>query len=96
MKEILVSQKKMLERLGQTTSKASDVTLAQNFDTHLQKIMKWIAIQQNIECLYVNYNAILEDVLPCVYEIKKFLQRQINIEEMVSVVDKSLYRNRSM
>lgn len=95
LQEILLSQKKMLDRSGQRTHTLKDEVLAQKFKIHLQKITKWIATQKNIECLYVSYNAILEDPLSYIYDIQIFLQRAIDIKGMASVVDLSLYRNRS-
>ena len=94
LQEILLSQKKMLDRSGQRTHTLKDEVLAQKFETHLQKITKWITTQKNIECLYVSYNAILEDPLPYIHDIQTFLQRPIDVEGMASVVDSSLYRNR--
>jgi hypothetical protein len=95
MQEILTSQKKMLDRLGQQNDTVSDSALAQKFETHLQKITKWITTQKNMDCLSVNYNKILEDPATGASEIQHFLQQPLNIENMVSAVDPSLYRNRA-
>lgn len=94
MQEILASQKKMLDRVGQPTNTVSDDVLAQKFETHLQKVQEWIKAQKNIECFYVSYNDIMKDPLPRAHEIQQFLQQPLNVEDMVSVVDPALYRNR--
>ena len=61
---------------------------------HLQKIAKWIANQKNIECLYVDYNAILIDPFPAIEELQRFLQKVLDAKKIISAVDISLYRNR--
>jgi hypothetical protein len=95
MQEILASQKKMLDRLGQTNKAVSEAVLARKFESHLQKVTEWIAGQKNMECLSVTYKNVLEDPLPWAQAIQQFLQHPLNIENMVSVIDPALYRNRA-
>ena len=95
MQEILASQKKMLDRSERNNNTVSNDVLAQKFEMHLRKITGWIATQKNMDCLYVNYNNILEDPAPWAHEIQQFLQQPLNIENMVSMIDPSLYRNRA-
>ncbi len=94
MQEILLSQKKMLDRLGQNSDRNNDASLAKKFEAHLQKVYKWMTSQKNVEFLYVNYNRILEDPLPYIKDIQKFLQRPIDTASMVSIIDKCLYRSK--
>lgn len=95
MQEILASQKKMLERSGQPSDTATDKALAEKFSTHLDKVTAWLAEQKNMKCLFVNYNHILQEPLSGAQNIQQVLNRPLNIESMVSVIDPSLYRNRS-
>lgn len=95
MQEILVSQKKMLDRLGQQTNSVDERVLAQKFETHLQKVKEWLNAQQNMECFYVNYHAIVKEPLRGAQEIQRFLQVPLRVEEMAAVVDPSLYRSRA-
>jgi hypothetical protein len=95
MQEIVMSQKKMLERSGQPSDREEDDLIAQKFEQHLQKMTAWLPAQRNIDYLYVHYNQVLADPRPHVHEVQRFLQRELDCEAMVSAVDASLYRNRS-
>ena len=57
-REILASQKKMLDHRGET-SKISDEEMEQQFRNHLSVIKPWLVRQPNMELLYINYNALL-------------------------------------
>jgi hypothetical protein len=94
LQEILASQQKMLDRLGQDSKTVSDDVLAQKFATHLQKVTGWIATQKNMTCLYVDYRAVLNDPKSKASEIQQFLQQPLHLENMVLAVDQALYRNR--
>ena len=94
MQEILDSQNKMYQRLQKETPDIEDAVLAEKFNQHLQQIRDWIRKNNNVECLYVHYSEILGDPLGHSQKIQKFLNRQLDIEAMSSVVDVSLYRNR--
>lgn len=95
LQEILVSQKKMLDRLGQPINTVDDSVLAQKFERHLHKVQAWINTQKNIKCVYINYHQILKDPKHWGNEIQQFLQQPLNVDKMVAVVDPALYRNRS-
>jgi hypothetical protein len=95
MEEILTSQKKMLDRLECSPDIISDEVLAQKFERHLQKIRIWLKTQKNMECLYLDYHALLEEPLRGAKEIQEFLQQPLDLEKMAAVVDPALYRNRS-
>ena len=47
-----------------------------------------------MEVLYVDYAAVLRDPLVTSREIKTFLALPLDVRQMASVVDKSLYRQR--
>jgi len=94
IQEILSSQKQMLIRRGEPTDKISDKELAGIYEKHLHQVMEWLSRQKDFEVLYVNYNNILTDPNRYSKEINKFLDRDSNVEKMVNVIDKSLYRQR--
>ncbi len=94
MQEILLSQKKMLERSGQAAEQAANDSLALKFETHLQKIIAWIDAQKHIDCLYIDYKQAIDDPLACAQKIQEFLGRPLDIEAMAAAVNSSLYRNR--
>ena len=64
------------------------------FQKHLSEVKKWLASQENIETLYVDYLRALEDPASVAREVKEFLGLELDTEKMVEAVDPSLYRQR--
>ncbi len=93
MDEILASQKKMLERLKKEDGE-DDETIRDGYTKHLRKIKNWLREKKNFEVLYISYNDIIKDPQPHITELNKFFNSRLNAEEMLKVVDKSLYRQR--
>jgi hypothetical protein len=94
MEEILASQKKMFERLHKTPDDLDDSILAKKFSSHLVNIDRWINKRDNIECFYVHYNEIVQDPHRQAENIGAFLGSGVSVDNMASVVDLNLYRNR--
>jgi hypothetical protein len=94
MEEILASQRRMLIRRGEPTDKVSDERLTELYQKHLRWAEDWIDKQPNIEVIYVSYNEILENPLELARRINQFLGNTLNVENMVGVVDPTLYRQR--
>jgi hypothetical protein len=93
MSEILASQRKMLIRRGSDSGNMSDEQMGQVFEKHLQTLEEWMSEQTNILCLYVDYNKLLDNPGPTLDQINQFLNSELNVENMVKVIDPSLYRN---
>ncbi len=94
MDEILASQRAMLARRGQPSDRISDAEMAEAFDRHLNAVQQWLTEHPQMEVLYVNYSAVLCDPLATSHEVKTFLARPLDVRQMASVVDESLYRQR--
>lgn len=94
MDEILASQRAMLARRGQPHNRVSDAEMADAFGRHLNVVQQWLAEHPQMKVLYVNYAAVLRDPLATSHEIKAFLARPLDVLQMASVVDESLYRQR--
>src|SRR6266498_320103 len=92
-REILASQKKMLDHRGETP-KVSDEDMEQQFRTHLSVVKPWLARQPNIEVLSVNYNALITQPEPFCEQIADFLSVPLDRTHMLAVPDRQLYRNR--
>ena len=95
MDEILASQRAMLARRGQPCDRVSDAAMADAFGRHLNDVQQWLAEHPQMEVLYVNYAAVLRDPLAISREIKDFLTLPLDVRQMASVVDESLYRQRT-
>ncbi|HMG33667.1 MAG TPA: sulfotransferase [Blastocatellia bacterium] len=94
MAEILASQRQMLVRRGEPADKVPDDKMAAMFEKHLSQVESWLAEQKNIETLYVRYNDVLNDPRSEAQRIGGFLQGRVEVEPMVEVVDRALYRQR--
>jgi len=94
MQEILASQHQMLVRSNKPTDKVSDDDLAEMYRKHLAKVRTWLAEQENISIMYVDYNDIMSNPGSYPERIQRFLGFPLDIEKMKTVVDPNLYRQR--
>lgn len=100
MNEILASQRKMLKRLGESTTEgkeaaAEDRAMDSHYRKHLVKVHMALSKKKNIELLYIRYNDVLNEPAPLVRQVNDFFGGELDEEKMLSVVDASLYRNRA-
>jgi sulfotransferase family protein len=95
LKEVLASQKKMLDHRG-TISKVSDEEMEQQLHKHLLAIRPWLVRQPNIDVLYVNYNALISKPELLCERIEEFLESPLDQKKMLSVPTEKLYRNRAV
>lgn len=93
LQEVLVSQQKML-RNRQEQTMVSDVELRTQFEKHLAAIKYWLARQPNMEVTYVKYNEVVLNPEYYANHIAQFIDQPLNIDDMMSVPNQSLYRNR--
>ncbi len=93
IEEVLASQTKMLERRDEE-KKVDDETMAVLFQKHIKQVEDWMDKQSNLRYVDVNYNAMLEDPLPQVEQINRFLGGELDAAAMAAVVDPELYRQR--
>lgn len=91
--EILASQKQMLIRRGEN-SDGDDRKMAEMFQEHLKRVRVWLANQPNMEVHYVDYNALMADPAPEIQEVANFLGLNENLDAMLAVPDKKLYRQK--
>ena len=94
MPEVLASQTVMLERRGAQGGKADDKTLGAVFAQHLNRTERWVAIQQHMTVLPVNYHETLADPEATASHVAQFIDLPLAVEAMVCVVDPRLHRQR--
>jgi len=94
IEEILASQKQMLIRRGEPIEGVSNEKMAGIFQRHLKDIELWLTTQPNIRILYINYNEAIENPVSSIFMVNRFLGAELDIEAMVSVANRSLYRQR--
>jgi len=93
MEEILLSQEKMLEKMGQKTQSHNTV-LSNIFKKQIEDTKKWLEFQNNISTLYITHRDAIFHALETAKQINEFLGFNLNEKEMMQVVDPSLYHQR--
>jgi len=95
IEEVLASQRKMLQNRGENPDKVSDDQMAQMFEKDLQQSEHWINSQAHASCIDINYKQLINNPGPIVAEINTFLGGGLDEDQMLGVIDPSLYRQRS-
>src|SRR6516164_7045044 len=78
--EVLVSQEKMLERLGRPT--APREAMKQSFLVHLERLKEWLRRRPNVEVLRVGYVDLLERPVEEAQRVSGFLGGAADVERM--------------
>lgn len=92
--EIFASQKQMLIRRGEPND-GNDQEMAEMFQEHLKRVRVWLANQPNMEVLYVDYNALMGNPEPEIKAVAEFLGLTENLNALLAVPDKKLYRQKA-
>jgi hypothetical protein len=95
IEEVLASQRRMLINRGQNPDKVSDDQMAEMFEKDLQQSERWINSQAQAARIDINYKELISNPRPLVAEINRFLGGGLDENKMLSVIDPSLYRQRS-
>jgi len=94
IREILASQKKMLQRRNESLA-ISDAEMESQFREHLRAVKYWLARKPGFRVLYVNYNEMMKNPEKLCRSVKSFLDLPLDLEAMQAIPNQSLYRNRS-
>jgi hypothetical protein len=90
--EMLLSQEKMLQRLGRPAAPREE--MKRSYTLHLKRLQAWLRQQQSMEVLYVRYSELVERPEREARRVSEFLGGTANVGRMATAVDPSLYRNR--
>lgn len=90
--EMLLSQEKMLARLGRPAAPRDEIKGA--FTRHLEQLFAWLGKQPNMKVLEVHYQDVVADPTEQARKVAAFLDGRVDAEKMAAAVDPSLYRNR--
>ncbi|HFA52117.1 MAG TPA: tetratricopeptide repeat protein [Bacteroidetes bacterium] len=94
--EVLASQRKMLNRMGKKTKdEVYPLRLIQEYERQLKKTKQWASRQPNVEILFVQHRATIEQPFEQALRINGFLEHELLPELMVQAVDSSLYREKT-
>lgn len=91
--EILASQTRMLDRMGESTD-ADDERMKHVFVDHLARTKSLLAYRNCFEALHVRYHQVLADPRGQAERVSRFLGAHLDTGAMADVVDPELYRTR--
>ena len=92
--EVLASQKRMMVRRGEPTDDVPDEVMTEIFQKHLDETYEWLEEQPHLKVLYISYNDSLQNPEETVSMVSKFLEKKLDTNRMLTVVDPTLYRQR--
>jgi hypothetical protein len=95
-REVLASQRAMLERGGGVPEGPPEARVAEIFDAQLARVVRWVAARPDAALLAVDYNALVRSPLRGAREVSEFLGGDLDAEDMAAAVMPSLWRHRSL
>lgn len=93
--EVLVSQRKMLERRGKPVTEEEDVKFLNLYQKHLVKVKNWLSDQGNLDVIYINYNDLLDNPKKYAMEVARFMEAPLDVQRMASIPEERLYHQRN-
>ncbi|MDV4166497.1 sulfotransferase family protein [Rhodovulum sp. FJ3] len=95
IEEVLSSQEKMMRRDGLDPDTIGRDLLYNLFQTDVMDFRRWAEVQGNIQIMYADYRRMVDEPEEMSRHIAEFLDQDLDIQAMASVVDPDLYRNRA-
>ena len=93
--EVLASQRRMLERRGESLDAVSDDDMTAHFTAHLRRLEAQLAARPHCDVLYVEHRRAVSEPSAVAAEVGAFVGRDLDVAAMAGAVDASLYRNRA-
>ena len=93
--EVLASQRRMLERRGESLDAASDDDMTAHFTAHLRRLEAQLAARPHCDVLYVEHRRAVSEPSAVAEEVGAFVGGALDVAAMAGAVDASLYRNRA-
>ena len=90
--EMILSQEKMLARLGKPAAPSGQIK--RYFTLHLERLREWLAGRRNMDVIYIRYGDLIERPAVEAARVSEFLAGRVDAGRMAKTVEPSLYRNR--
>ena len=94
LREVMASQRTMLEGTNTPVDPATDARLAQDFEHHLRSVTVLLRRRRGFEVLDVEFREVLESPRQQAERIARFVRLPLDVTRMAAVVDDGLYRHR--
>lgn len=95
LREVLASQKRMLQRRGEPTDRVPDEQMAALFRKHLTGVLAKAGAREGMELLVLAHATVLKAPAEAAARIDEFLGRGLDCDAMAAAVDSSLWRQRA-
>jgi len=92
--EVLASQNKMLVARGEAADTADDAKMREAYGKHLEKVGRFLRSRSCFTTLQVRYGDVIDNPAGEARRLNAFLGGRLNVEQMATVADRELYRNR--
>jgi hypothetical protein len=93
LKEVLRSQRKMLERRGMPGGNLSDERTAQLYAKQMEELVAWMRATPAFSFVEADYNTLVKAPAPIIATVDEFLGGGLDRAAMTAQVDRSLYRS---
>lgn len=94
LREVVASQREMLERSGHVPGGPSDERLVQIYAAQIEEVVRWASACSGVTLIGVDYNRLVRDPLGAAREVCAFLDCGLDAEDMAAAVIPALYRHR--
>lgn len=95
LREVVRSQKKMIERLGTEGGGGDEEELIEELRVHRDLVLQHLRRQKNVELLVVRYPMLVQETAKVCERVAEFLGEALpHPEKLAAVVDPDLYRQR--
>jgi len=94
VKEVVASQRAMLERRGRAGADVSDGRMAEIFEEEMRSILGWLSRELGFEILEINYRDCVHRTAAVSASVSSFLGGRLDESRMAAAVDPSLCRQR--
>jgi Sulfotransferase domain len=94
LREVIASETTMLLKRGQSVQTSTEEQTIAVYEQHLRKVERFLSSRKCFSTLSVNYRAALDRPEDAARQMRDFVGRSLDIEQMARVADPTLYRNR--
>ncbi len=95
VREVVASQRAMLQRTGKSGANLSDARLVEIFTLQMERTVAWLAANASCCVLEVSHRACFEDGPGIAANVNRFLGGGLDEARMVGEVDVALYRQKA-
>ena len=95
IREVLASQRRMLERRGEPTDRVPDAEMAAMFGRHVASVLERLSARDDMRVMRVTHSDVLTDPMSAAARMEEFLGGGLDRAAMAASVDTKLWRQRS-